>query len=58
MDVNGDREGDFSLMSMTNVEAGTYEVKDHLLMLLYVPLYGGHMVSLNQLAGSGQLLWC
>ncbi|KAM3842290.1 atrial natriuretic peptide receptor 3-like [Diretmus argenteus] len=26
MDVNGDRNGDFSLMSMTNVEAGTYEV--------------------------------
>ncbi|XP_058492990.1 atrial natriuretic peptide receptor 3 [Solea solea] len=26
MDVNGDRNGDFSLMSMTDVEAGTYEV--------------------------------
>ncbi|XP_020486704.1 atrial natriuretic peptide receptor 3 [Labrus bergylta] len=26
MDANGDRNGDFSLMSMTNVEAGTYEV--------------------------------
>lgn len=26
MDVNGDRYGDFSLMAMTNVEAGTYEV--------------------------------
>ncbi|XP_070690488.1 atrial natriuretic peptide receptor 3 [Pempheris klunzingeri] len=26
MDVNGDRIGDFSLMAMTNVEAGTYEV--------------------------------
>ncbi|KAM9858012.1 atrial natriuretic peptide receptor 3 [Aulostomus maculatus] len=26
MDVNGDRNGDFSLMSMTNVSAGTYEV--------------------------------
>ncbi|KAM9360460.1 atrial natriuretic peptide receptor 3 [Symphorus nematophorus] len=26
MDVNGDRNGDFSLMAMTNVEAGTYEV--------------------------------
>ncbi|XP_028989178.1 atrial natriuretic peptide receptor 3 isoform X2 [Betta splendens] len=25
MDVNGDRNGDFSLMAMTNVEAGTYE---------------------------------
>jgi len=27
MDVNGDRNGDFSLMAMTNVEAGTYEVR-------------------------------
>ncbi|XP_071337870.1 atrial natriuretic peptide receptor 3 [Trachinotus anak] len=26
MDINGDRNGDFSLMSMTNVEEGTYEV--------------------------------
>ncbi|XP_067458168.1 atrial natriuretic peptide receptor 3 [Thunnus thynnus] len=26
IDVNGDRNGDFSLMAMTNVEAGTYEV--------------------------------
>ncbi|KAF7646845.1 hypothetical protein LDENG_00181520 [Lucifuga dentata] len=26
LDVNGDRNGDFSLMSMTNTEAGTYEV--------------------------------
>ncbi|KAM8865936.1 atrial natriuretic peptide receptor 3 [Synchiropus picturatus] len=26
MDVNGDRNGDFSLMAMTNTEAGTYEV--------------------------------
>nr|XP_046242061.1 atrial natriuretic peptide receptor 3 [Scatophagus argus] len=26
MDINGDRIGDFSLMAMTNVEAGTYEV--------------------------------
>ncbi|XP_036952806.1 atrial natriuretic peptide receptor 3 [Acanthopagrus latus] len=26
MDDNGDRNGDFSLMTMTNVEAGTYEV--------------------------------
>lgn len=26
MDANGDRNGDFSLMAMTNVEAGTYEV--------------------------------
>uniref|UniRef100_A0A3B4XCA5 Natriuretic peptide receptor 3 n=1 Tax=Seriola lalandi dorsalis TaxID=1841481 RepID=A0A3B4XCA5_SERLL len=26
MDDNGDRNGDFSLMSMTNVEEGTYEV--------------------------------
>uniref|UniRef100_A0A672ZK64 Receptor ligand binding region domain-containing protein n=1 Tax=Sphaeramia orbicularis TaxID=375764 RepID=A0A672ZK64_9TELE len=26
MDVNGDRNGDFSLMSMTNAEEGTYEV--------------------------------
>ncbi|XP_056134990.1 atrial natriuretic peptide receptor 3 [Lampris incognitus] len=26
MDVNGDRDGDFSLMVMTNVEEGTYEV--------------------------------
>ncbi|KAM3610908.1 uncharacterized protein V6R79_010497 [Siganus canaliculatus] len=26
MDGNGDRNGDFSLMAMTNVEAGTYEV--------------------------------
>uniref|UniRef100_A0A3Q1GG49 Natriuretic peptide receptor 3 n=2 Tax=Acanthochromis polyacanthus TaxID=80966 RepID=A0A3Q1GG49_9TELE len=26
MDVNGDRNGDFSLMAMTNVEAGAYEV--------------------------------
>ncbi|KAI9543655.1 Nitrogen permease regulator 3 [Dissostichus eleginoides] len=26
MDVNGDRNGDFSLMAMTNVDAGTYEV--------------------------------
>ncbi|XP_047448576.1 atrial natriuretic peptide receptor 3 isoform X3 [Mugil cephalus] len=26
MDVNGDRNGDFSLMAMTDVEAGTYEV--------------------------------
>ncbi|XP_034025626.1 atrial natriuretic peptide receptor 3 [Thalassophryne amazonica] len=26
MDVNGDRNGDFSLMSMTNTEMGTYEV--------------------------------
>ncbi|GAA6226645.1 atrial natriuretic peptide receptor 3 [Lates japonicus] len=26
MDGNGDRHGDFSLMAMTNVEAGTYEV--------------------------------
>lgn len=26
MDINGDREGDFSLMAMTNVEVGTYEV--------------------------------
>ncbi|XP_028314442.1 atrial natriuretic peptide receptor 3 [Gouania willdenowi] len=26
VDVNGDREGDFSLMSMTDREAGTYEV--------------------------------
>lgn len=27
MDGNGDRHGDFSLMAMTNVEAGTYEVR-------------------------------
>uniref|UniRef100_A0A667Y947 Natriuretic peptide receptor 3 n=1 Tax=Myripristis murdjan TaxID=586833 RepID=A0A667Y947_9TELE len=27
MDGNGDRNGDFSLMVMTNVEAGTYEVR-------------------------------
>ncbi|CAK6976229.1 atrial natriuretic peptide receptor 3 [Scomber scombrus] len=26
MDGNGDREGDFSVMAMTNVEAGSYEV--------------------------------
>ncbi|XP_061527070.1 atrial natriuretic peptide receptor 3 isoform X1 [Phycodurus eques] len=26
MDVNGDRNGDFSLMAMTNVNTGTYEV--------------------------------
>uniref|UniRef100_A0A3Q4B1P0 Receptor ligand binding region domain-containing protein n=1 Tax=Mola mola TaxID=94237 RepID=A0A3Q4B1P0_MOLML len=26
IDVNGDRNGDFSLMTMTNVKAGTYEV--------------------------------
>ncbi|XP_026199290.1 atrial natriuretic peptide receptor 3 [Anabas testudineus] len=26
MDVNGDRNGDFSLMAMTNFEAGSYEV--------------------------------
>ncbi|KAK2837077.1 hypothetical protein Q5P01_014289 [Channa striata] len=26
VDANGDREGDFSLMAMTDVEAGTYEV--------------------------------
>lgn len=26
MDANGDRNGDFSLMAMTNAEAGTYEV--------------------------------
>ncbi|XP_017290715.1 atrial natriuretic peptide receptor 3 [Kryptolebias marmoratus] len=26
MDINGDRNGDFSLMAMTNVEAGSYEV--------------------------------
>uniref|UniRef100_A0A8C6M7X2 Natriuretic peptide receptor 3 n=1 Tax=Nothobranchius furzeri TaxID=105023 RepID=A0A8C6M7X2_NOTFU len=26
IDVNGDRNGDFSLMAMTNVEAGSYEV--------------------------------
>ncbi|XP_069001417.1 atrial natriuretic peptide receptor 3 [Embiotoca jacksoni] len=26
MDVNGDRHGDFSLMAMTDVEVGTYEV--------------------------------
>ncbi|TKS78062.1 Atrial natriuretic peptide receptor 3 [Collichthys lucidus] len=26
MDVNGDRNGDFSLMAMTDVETGTYEV--------------------------------
>ncbi|KAM7416952.1 hypothetical protein PAMA_018839 [Pampus argenteus] len=26
MDVNGDRNGDFSLMAMTDVEAGTYEM--------------------------------
>nr|XP_057927765.1 atrial natriuretic peptide receptor 3 [Doryrhamphus excisus] len=26
MDVNGDRNGDFSLMAMTNVDTGTYEV--------------------------------
>lgn len=26
MDTNGDRNGDFSLMAMTNVEAGSYEV--------------------------------
>ncbi|KAM4577149.1 atrial natriuretic peptide receptor 3 [Odontesthes bonariensis] len=26
MDINGDRNGDFSLMAMTNVEEGTYEV--------------------------------
>lgn len=26
VDVNGDRDGDFSLMAMTNMEAGTYEV--------------------------------
>ncbi|XP_037115389.1 atrial natriuretic peptide receptor 3 [Syngnathus acus] len=26
IDVNGDRNGDFSLMAMTNVNAGTYEV--------------------------------
>uniref|UniRef100_G3NIG4 Receptor ligand binding region domain-containing protein n=1 Tax=Gasterosteus aculeatus aculeatus TaxID=481459 RepID=G3NIG4_GASAC len=26
IDANGDRNGDFSLMAMTNVEAGTYEV--------------------------------
>ncbi|XP_030579329.1 atrial natriuretic peptide receptor 3 [Archocentrus centrarchus] len=26
IDVNGDRNGDFSLMTMTNVETGTYEV--------------------------------
>uniref|UniRef100_A0A4W5JBG4 Receptor ligand binding region domain-containing protein n=1 Tax=Hucho hucho TaxID=62062 RepID=A0A4W5JBG4_9TELE len=25
MDINGDRYGDFSVMSMTNTEAGTYE---------------------------------
>lgn len=27
MDVNGDRNGDFSLMAMTDVNAGTYEVR-------------------------------
>lgn len=27
MDVNGDRNGDFSLMAMTNIEAGTFEVR-------------------------------
>lgn len=27
MDPNGDREGDFSVMSMTDWEAGTYEVR-------------------------------
>lgn len=27
MDVNGDRNGDFSLMAMTNVETGAYEVR-------------------------------
>ena len=27
MDVNGDRNGDFSLMAMTDVKAGTYEVR-------------------------------
>lgn len=27
IDINGDRNGDFSLMSMTDVEAGTYEVR-------------------------------
>lgn len=27
MDVNGDRNGDFSLMAMTNVKEGTYEVR-------------------------------
>uniref|UniRef100_A0A4W5JPW1 Receptor ligand binding region domain-containing protein n=1 Tax=Hucho hucho TaxID=62062 RepID=A0A4W5JPW1_9TELE len=27
MDINGDRYGDFSVMSMTNTEAGTYEVR-------------------------------
>uniref|UniRef100_A0A4W5MUD2 Receptor ligand binding region domain-containing protein n=1 Tax=Hucho hucho TaxID=62062 RepID=A0A4W5MUD2_9TELE len=27
MDFNGDRYGDFSVMSMTNTEAGTYEVR-------------------------------
>ncbi|XP_077417706.1 atrial natriuretic peptide receptor 3 [Vanacampus margaritifer] len=26
IDINGDRNGDFSLMAMTNVKAGTYEV--------------------------------
>lgn len=26
MDANGDRNGDFSLIAMTNVEAGSYEV--------------------------------
>lgn len=27
IDANGDRNGDFSLMTMINVEAGTYEVR-------------------------------
>lgn len=32
IDSNGDRNGDFSLMSMTDVEAGTYEVSTILVM--------------------------
>lgn len=27
MDGNGDRDGDFSLMAMTDVKEGTYEVR-------------------------------
>lgn len=59
IDANGDRNGDFSLMAMTNVEAGTYEVRKGCdtipNMRMGIELDDNLVYSLT---GGGQLLWC